>query len=380
VRTVQDSRSSELPPVVDRFVRVVNWLDEARWRGAPDLFSNPVYDSLDASKKLLVHWLCYITNRQRPFRQVWDEGGFVFSMVVASYPRLVAPSGGVRQLLQRHQSKGKGQLPAYRASYGGREVTYAPRYGADHESIERTLDLLCDYSGSLTTFISHFIARFRAEPEGLRRLAHSLDLLSYRREVPLHEARSLLRSDAALARDFRAWKRSSTEHHKRLWASLRDYRKPGSPFHRYLEAQVKWPHSGFELNQLELPGDVWNVRFSQRLVGRIDLAVGLNASPAKASKTARRLFDRIARLDPDTSFYPERLDFSFDFTPRMCQQDMCDVCLLSEPAGLLCPGQAAQQVSALCPVLLRACGYRQKCVVAGCPVAAGICYGLCGGQ
>jgi len=380
VRTVQDSRSSELPPVVDRFVRVVSWLDEARWRGAPDLFSKPVYDSLDASKKLLVHWLCYITNRQRPFRQVWDDGGFVFSAVVASYPRLVSPSGGVRQFLERHQTKGKGELPAYYASSGGREVTYAPRFGADHESIERTLEILYDYGGSLAAFISAFVSRFRSEPEGLRRLAHSLDLLSYRREVPLHEARSLLRSDAALARDFRAWKRSSTEHHKRLWASLRDYRKPGSPFRRYLETQVQWPDSGFEINQLELPGDVWNQRFSKRLVGRIASAVVLDASPAKASKTARRLYDRIVRLDPHTSFYPERLDVSFDFTPRMCEQDMCDVCLLSEPARLLCPGQAAQEAGLLCPVLLLACGYRQPCVAASCPVAAGISYGLCGGQ
>ena len=380
MRTVQDSRSSGLPPVVDRFVRVVSWLDEARWRGAPDLFSNPVYDSLDASKKLLVHWLCYITNRQRPFRQVWDEGGFVFSMVVASYPQLVANSGSVQQFLQRHQTARKRVLPAYYAEAGGREVTYAPRFGADHESIERTLEILYDDGGSLAAFISQFISRFRVEADGLRRVAHCLDLLSYRLEVPLHEARTLLRSDADLARDFRSWRRSSTEHHKRLWASLRDYRRAGSPFRRYLETQVQWPDTGFEVDQLELPGDVWNQRFSKRLVGRIALALGLNASPAKTSKTARRLYDRIARLDPDTSFYPERLDFSFDFTPRMCKQDRCDVCLFSEPADRVCTGHAAQEAGALCPVLLLACGYRQPCIVAGCPVAAGICYGLCGGQ
>jgi hypothetical protein len=371
---------AKLPPVVDRFVRVVTWLDDARWRGSEDPFCNPVYDSLSASQKLLVHWLCYITNRQRPFRQVWEDGGFVFSVIMAEYPRLVGPSGGVRQFLQRHQTAGKGELPAYYAKCGEREVTYTPRYGDDHESIERTLEILRHYDGNLATFISHFIAGFRAESEGLRRLAHSLDVLSYRLEIPLDEARTLLQSDAALARHFGHWKRSSTELHKRLWASLRDYRKPGSPFCSYLETEVQWPDTGFDLDQLELSGDVWNRRFSQRLVGRMASKVELRGSPARASKTARRLFDQIARLDPDTTFYPERLDVSFDFAPRMCQRGRCDVCLFSGSAARLCPGDACQQANDPCPVLLRACGYKAACVVAGCPVAAGICYGLCEGQ
>jgi len=377
---MQDSVSSRLPPDVHRFVKVVTWLDQARWRAAQDLFSNPVYDSLDLDQKLLVHWLCYITNRQRPFRQVWDDGGFVFSVIVADYRRVIASPAPVHEFLQRHQTAGKRELPAYHAEAGGREVSYAPRYGADHESIERTLDLLCDYGGNLSTFISHFIARFDSQADGLQRLAHSLDVLSYRREIPVDEARSLLRSDADLAWDFRTWRRSTTEHHKRLWAALRDYRKPGSPYRRYLETHVEWPDTGFELGQLELPGDVWNQRFSRRLVGPMASAVGVHTKSAKASKIARRLYDRIVRLDPGTSFYPERLDISFDFAPRMCEQDMCDVCLFSEPARLLCPAHAAQEAGLLCPVVLLACGYRQPCVVAGCPVAAGICYGLCSGQ
>lgn len=377
---MNDSASAKLPLVVDRFVRVVTWLDEARWRGAEDPFCNPVYDSLDASQKLLVHWLSYITNRMRPFRQVWEDGGFVFSVMVAEYPRLVGPSGGVRQFLQRYQIAGRSELPAYHAEARGRSVTYAPRFGDDHESIQRTLEILREYDGNLATFISHFIARFGAGPEGLRRLAHSLDVLSYRLEVPLDDARGLLQSDAALAWDFGHWKRSSTELHKRLWASLRDYRKAGSPFRGYLETQVQWPDTGFEVDQLELPGDRWNQRFSQRLVGRMASEVGLHASPARASRTARRLFDRIARLDPQTSFYPERLDVSFDFAPRMCEQGRCDLCLFSDSAAPLCAGNAPHRANDPCPVLLLACGYKRPCVQAGCPVATGISYGLCEGQ
>jgi hypothetical protein len=373
-------RQRELPDRVQRFVKVVTWLDEARWRAAPDLFGNPVYDLLDPSQKVLVHWLCYITNRQRPFRDVWDNGGFVFSTLVADYAQFMSRPGSVQQFLEEHQRAGKGKLPAYYASSSGREVSYTPRFGADHESIERTLDLLSDYGGSLTTFISDFIVRFRAEPEGLRRLAHSLDLLSYRLELRLDEASSLLHSDADLAWDFRTWQRSSAEHHKRLWASLRDYRKPGSPFHGYLEAQIRWPHSGFELDQLELPGDTWNARFSRTLLAQLASDLGLNASAAKASKTGRRLYDRILRLDPHTDFYPERLDFSFDFTPRMCDQGMCDVCLFAHPASLPCFPDVRQETSPLCPVLLFTCGYRHPCIAPGCPVAGGVSYGLCAGR
>lgn len=370
---------TEIPQAL-RFARVVSWLDSARWDKAVDLISNPFYETLEPADRILVHWLCYITDRLRPFRQVWEDGGFVFSSIVGHYSAGLDSSVSVGQFLEEHQMKGKGKLRAYCATYGDKEVAYTPRFGADKRSIERTLTILCDYDRGLATFVSHFISRFRGEHQGLKRLAHCLDLLSYRLEVPADEARSLLSSEDRLFRHFQTWSRSSTHGHKRLWAGLRDYRKPSSPYRRYLEALLKWPETGFELDQLELPGDVWNDRFSERLVASVASSLGLTMTRARSSRAARQLYERILHLDPHTDFYPERLDFSFDFAPRMCDVEMCDVCLFAEPPDIPCLREIGEEDGKLCPVVLFSCGYRYPCRVADCPVADEISYGLCAGN
>jgi len=377
---IERKQGRKTTPDALRFARVVTWLDSARWAKAVDPINNPLYEALEPADKILVHWLCYITDRQRPFRQVWEDGGFVFSSIVGDYSASLGSSLTVGQFLDDHQTEGKGKLPAYYATYGGKEVAYAPRFGADAKSIERTLTILCHYERSLATFVSDFISRFRDQNQGLKRLAHCLDLLSYRLELSIDEARSLLGSEDGLTRHFRDWSRRSTQGHKRLWAALRDYRKPGSPFRRHFEADLKWPEAGFELDQLELPGDVWNDRFSDRLVAPIASSLGLTTTRTTSSQTARELYERILGLDPQTDFYPERLDFSFDFAPRMCDVEMCDVCLFAEATELPCLKEMGEADGKLCPVVLFSCGYRYPCRVADCPVADDISYGLCAGN
>lgn len=363
-----------------RFARVATWLDSARWARAVDPVNNPLYKMLEPADKILVHWLCYITDRHRPFREVWEDGGLVFSSIVGDYSAGVGSSPTVRQFLEEHQIEGKGKLPAYYATCEGEEVSYTPRFGADERSIERTLTILLDYDRSLATFLSHFISRFRGQRQGLKRLAHCLDLLSYRLEVPIEEARSLVDSEDVRSKHFQNWSKRSTQGHKRLWAALRDYRKPGSPFRKYLEADLNWPDAGFELDQLELPGDVWNDRFSDRLVAPIASSLGMTMTRTTSSRVARQLYERILDLDPHTSFHPECLDFSFDFAPRMCDLRMCDVCLFGEPTEAPCLGEMGEGRGNLCPVVLSCCGYRYPCRVADCPVVDGTSYGLCRGH
>jgi len=377
---IEGKQQRSMTPDALRFARVVTWLDSARWAKAVDLISNRIYETLEPAEKMLVHWLCYITDRVRPFRQVWEEGGFVFSSIVADYSAGLAASLTVGRFLEERQTSGKGKLPAYYATDGDKEVAYAPRFGADARSIERALTILENYDRSVVAFISHFISRFRDEPQGLSRLAHCLDLLTYRLDVAIEEAHSLLDSEDRLSTRFEKWNKRSTEGHKRLWAALRDYRKPGSPYRRYLETLLKWPKKGFELDQLELPGDVWNDRFSDRLVEPIARSVELKMTRTKGSQAARQLYKRILDLDPDTAFYPERLDFSFDFAPRMCDVEMCDVCLFAEAPKLPCLGELGEEEGKLCPVVLYSCGYRHPCRVADCPVADEISYGLCEGD
>lgn len=363
-----------------QFARVVTWLDSARWDRAVDPIDNPFYEKLKPADKILVHWLCYITDRQRPFREVWEDGGFVFSSIAGDYYAGRGSALSMREFQAKHRKERQGKLPAYYATYGDKEVAYTPRFGADARSIERTLTILCEYDRSLATFMSHFISPFGRNHQGLKRLAHCLDLLSYRLELTIDEARSLLGSEDRLSRHFQNWSRRSTQGHKRLWAAVRDYRKGGSPFRRYLEADLDWPDVGFELDQLELPGDLWNDRFSDRLVAPIASSLGLTMTRTTSSQIARQLYEQILDLEPHTDFYPERLDFSFDFAPRMCDVEMCDVCLFAESPELPCLGQMGEEDGKLCPVVLLSCGYRYPCRVADCPVADEISYGLCTGN
>lgn len=363
-----------------RFAQVVTWLDEARWIRAEDPIENPLYARLEPPQKILVHWLCYITNRQRPARDVWQDGGFVFSSIVGDYSAGLVGPGDARRFLSRHQVEGWGKLWAYCATHEGTQVTYTPRFGDDQKSVERTLTILADYDRSLVQFISHFVSRLRGQDQALKRVAHALDILSYRLELSIERARWLLDSKDRLSAHFQTWRRSSTRRHKRLWAALRDYRKPGSPLRTYLETELTWPELGFELDQLELPGDVWNERFSDRLVSRIASSVRLRMSRTSSSQAARQLYECILEVDPATDFYPERLDFSFDFAPRMCDLGRCHVCLFGAPTEIPCLAQMAHQQGQLCPVLSLSCGYRYPCRVGDCPVADETSYGLCEGE
>ena len=67
---------------------VVNFLDECRW-DSENLNNynliNYAHNDLSNEEKLLTHWISYITDRQMPFEEVWDVGGFVFSDMVKHY-------------------------------------------------------------------------------------------------------------------------------------------------------------------------------------------------------------------------------------------------------------------------------------------------------
>lgn len=75
----------------DKFA-VMHFLDGARWQKGKELFypnfaypNNADKAGLSFDEKLLTHWLLYITDRQMPFRQIWDKGGFVFSEIARRF-------------------------------------------------------------------------------------------------------------------------------------------------------------------------------------------------------------------------------------------------------------------------------------------------------
>ena len=89
-------------------------------------------------------------------------------------------------------------------------------------------------------------------------------------------------------------------------------------------------------------------------------------------QTIRRAYELLSK-DHDLQFYPEQLDVTFDFVPRMCERDMCDVCLFGGGIDNICH----QKPDYLCPVALVACGYQHTCGPKECDLKENRARGYC---
>jgi len=76
---------------------------------------------------------------------------------------------------------------------------------------------------------------------------------------------------------------------------------------------------------------------------------------------------------PNDTFYPEQLDVTFDFVPRMCAKLQCRRCVFGGGIGKLCH----QQRGFCCPVILAACGYFFPCDPDACTFKPDSVCGLC---
>jgi len=225
---------------------------------------------------------------------------------------------------------------------------------------------------------------YRGDQRGLRRLAHALYLLTYAnpKQYSTKDAREILSSKDKFEMSFQKWDKETTKGgQKRLWAALRDYVKHDKLRNCVEEVFPSWPLY-VEPSDLELPGDIWNEVFANKLLYSLANRTGVNTQRKRGSTNvntptlARCIHDRVKASNP--SFYPEQLDISFDFASRMCDKSLCDICPFGKNEVYdFCarPGSAK-----LCPILLILTGYKQHCKIEGCPIVAGDGKGLCEGQ
>jgi len=163
-----------------------------------------------------------------------------------------------------------------------------------------------------------------------------------------------------------------TSNSKFLWCSLRDYLK--SPeFNPVFVASLekagcsnpdRWKRDSVKLKAalkvLELPGDVWNNAEIFR-EGLFRPYVSNERKTWDMPRTIREIYKFITQTGT-TCFYPEQLDVSFDFVPRMCQRAICAVCLFGAGIEEVCH----QKQDILCPVVLYSCGYTHRCYTHRC--------------
>lgn len=388
---------------------IIKWLDDARWAAGSSgsIIPGDVFKSLEGKGKLLTHWLCYITDQQRPYEQVWNQGGPVFAEVIGEYLSNTQSIEDVLELLSSFtESLGDGMIDEYvsqKQELEGFAIKYTPRFGMHQLSIARTLGMLLPFQKDITKYLSvneGFLLRVDNEWDSLTwRMAFLLYLLSYdqirKGMLSYHsqktdffhdlqyrekEFQSLLHDVNRLENRYRRWIRRE-RFHKRLWAAFRDYLKPGSYFEAVFMKCFKGTERGtivslldkrYEiLPWLELPGDTWNLQFSWKLFGA-DIA-----SPRDLRNNYTKL--RKGSLI-SSSFYPEQFDISFDFSPRICDRGNEDLCPFRKGTKIAayCVGRDKTS-DRYCPVTMILCGYQSKCQPVNCPVINGIFENLCGG-
>ncbi|MBC7333693.1 MAG: hypothetical protein H5T85_04425 [Actinobacteria bacterium] len=385
-----------------RIFKTISWLDTRRWNIEDNYnFVNFFGDDLTNCEKILTHWICYIADRQMPFEIVWDKGGFVFSELVYEYSRNkdMSPDKILKEHYEKYQDKDKDK-ERFRFKSKTSDVTFASRYVTDdYQNILQTLEILDKYEISINgkkykrnivAFVLHFIQRFEGKDDLLIRVACALHLSTYQldgKKANPKEVIEILNSDEKFEEKLKEFKRTSTNGKKRLWCCIRDYKK--GLYHEIFKNAIKEVVSNYNanklinvwsklpMNQIELPGDVWNNSplFKNNLFADV---LDLDSIPKTWTmpKIVRDVYEQLENDDEVKNFYPEQFDITFDFVPRMCNKKLCNVCLFGEKGvELIC----IPTKDKYCPVALLSCGYIAKCEGESCIIRMGISKGICKG-
>ena len=396
---------------LEKIFEIVSFYDDCRWSSCTDNYNMINFysdsDGLDSDTKLLTHWLCYITNRQMPFERIFDVGGYVFSELVWKYKNktsineLLNPTDNKSFVKKENKDKycfvgtkvpNERILEDYPKETKDDPVKFKPRFlPSDYLSILFTLHTLEKFNNSLSSYIATAYNRFKNGEDLIQKILFSLYLLTYqnigqhkyediekwdknseeankRRNRILNYLSNSESVDNEFTDEFNKFQDNTRYHLKRAWCSLRDFLKSPEFNPYFRDALRQWmPDDDIELlcdknlwNQLELPGDVWNnnPKFQRCVFDGVRENEKLN----EFNKFLRNYYESSKKLKAGTSS-PEQFDITFDFVPRMCEKNNCDIC----PIGRLSnKGKDFEKIcldnqSKFCPVSLVGCGYKMKC-------------------
>lgn len=373
-------------------LEIIAWLDSARWsRENQDASTiwEPI-SSLSPSQSILAHWLTYITDMQRPWQEVWKKGAKIFAEIVESFPNTKSRNSEnvsqTRIRVKKFLDTFKGERPPDKVQpFRCNDIEYAPRYSNQHKFIERTLTVLAQsFDGDLMKFLGKSIQESVDKSDGLQRVARDLYFLTYS-DFSINRTIALFNGSL----DYPNWRVFG---YKRLWAALRDYRKStkylnvfgqgladamGTREGKYLFNLWK-KNEMFSLNQLELPGDVWNIFFLEKTMAPLAEASGVDIKSSwGASRIARKIYDSVKNQD----YYPEQMDISWDLSSKACANGICDLCPFgNHDLRNICLAKSFGNTKHnFCPITLATCQYRLFCEPETCPVFQGKGRGLCKG-
>ena len=400
--------------MLNKIFKIISFYDNARWSSKSNYnLINFYQEKLNDDSKLLTHWLCYITDRQMDFKRIWDIGGFIFSELVDSIKKensieLLNPDKDIsfiKKMIDNGYdfiSRSKVNENKILLSYGFKseeQVTFTSRYyPSDYFSILYTFDVLKHFDYSLTKYIVNQLYKHKDSNDYIKRLLFSLYLLTYyeigqpqkddlgKFKKNLEKAKKRTEKILKLLDDDNKNKEIFNNEYKkflskgnifkqkRAWCSLRDFFK--SPeFKPFFENSLKSENVDSEIikklftinsfQQFELPGDIWNnnLKFRNCILEKTEY----ETSKKSLNIILREFFEK--NKSELKNCYPEQFDITFDFVPRMCENNNCDICpigLIKEKVKSNFKKTCVQNKNLYCSVALTNCNYKIDCIENKC--------------
>ncbi len=381
----------------------VSALNNIRWNSTKDSYSElNLYDTnVSAEDKILAHWITYISDRGMPFENIWIFGGYVYSQIIFDWHKCKSISE-INKVFNEHiniqveKGKEKGKIFGRYDNLNKRinnelemnnsKIDFTSRfYTTDIVYIYLTLCYLTEnHNSSLFNYLKEMSKWTDDAFLKLKSIAYGLYLLSYKDNSPhtLDDINKLKKSGKKIvfSAEYKKIKDNINEfkcnpeaqlnqfdnskdrfgNMKRLWCCIRDYLKAyyyKDYFNECLKANnmsIGQEAKNKMLKYIELPGDVWNNNNKfRKCIIEID-------NGDRLSQLLRNDYKNNKNEWEEKSLYPECFDVSFDLAMKMCDNNKCKYCLMSDDncAIKLC----LNKEGGLCPLAMIYCGYEYKCI------------------
>ncbi|MBC8488839.1 MAG: hypothetical protein H8D45_22685 [Bacteroidetes bacterium] len=336
-----------------------------------------------------------------PFQRIWDIGGFLFSELIYEIKKqkllnllnpkddnsFVKKEDDKYAFISNSTADNNDILTQYSDIFKNGKVKFKSRFfPSDYLAILYTFVFLEDYGFSFSKFIKEVYCTHKNEHDFKKRILFSLYLLTYHEigqpkssdlsdfDSNIKEAnerkkriKDTLSNTDKFNNEYNTFLKDKVFKQKRAWCSLRDFLK--SPeFKQYFKIALSeeglrnndfkklFSHEAY--TQLELPGDVWNNNSKFRNCILKD--TNYENSKKSLNKILRDFYNKNHQ---HIIGYPEQFDITFDFVPRMCELNNCDLCPIyrinnkENNFSKIC----LKNEKMYCPVVLLGCNYKNNC-------------------
>lgn len=371
------------------------WQFETSFFSDSDLFNisdKPTEKQAEAI--LLTHYLTYICDRQMPYRHIFKAGGYVISRIVEEYLNLdIKEKNDIDKLFERHfhpetveQKHKQNDIDKSKYKYYlyveiTKNVSKKNKKIFEYFKLKDLLkdkklyftsrfmlqDIRCMYKTFLGLYdIKSSFKQFLRDNsnDGINGLAENLYNLTYNSVSQISGSDNLIDIKSVLKplKDNLNNFNSKRYESKRLWCVIRDffYHPVFKDCFIKIIGKEKFEAMRQNISDIELPGDVWNnnPKFIECFWDEV-----LNNSSINSSKFLREKYNEKESEFYNSNCYPINFDITFNFVPKMCADDKCELCPLYKDNSCEQFEQTFchKSKNKLCTFVLYSTGVRYKC-------------------